>query len=80
MYSIPLTTTAREKCERLVLLGRKVFQTRMAAVTLLDEQFEVYKAEQGLDGVTTVPRCDSLAAHVVLADEAVVILDTKNVS
>ena len=73
--NIALSDTAHEKCHRLVLLARKVFQTRMACISLVDESVEVVKAEHSF-GRKYLPRADSIAAHVLLANEPMVVLDT----
>jgi len=70
-----LPTAAQEKCHRLVLLARKVFQTRMACISLVDENVEVVKAEHSF-GQKYITRTDSIGAHVLLSNEPMVVLDT----
>ncbi|KAF8541161.1 hypothetical protein BDD12DRAFT_530334 [Trichophaea hybrida] len=70
-----LPTAAQEKCHRLVLLARKVFQTRMACISLVDENLELVKAEHSF-GRKYITRADSIGAHVLLGNEPMVVLDT----
>jgi hypothetical protein len=47
----------------------------MATISLIDEDLEVIKAEHSF-GRTFLPRSDSIAAHVMLGNETMVVLDT----
>jgi hypothetical protein len=74
-FNVPLPAATVEKLNRLALLARKVFQTRMATISLVDENLEVYKAENSF-GHKYIDRADSIGAHVLLASEPMVVLDT----
>ena len=43
--NLPLTIHAIEKCQRLVVLAKKVFLTRMGTFSLIDENNEIFKVE-----------------------------------
>lgn len=58
-----------------MLLARKVFQTRMACISLIDESLEIVKAEHSF-GRKYLSRGDSIATHVLLTNEPMVVLDT----
>lgn len=69
---------ANDKYHRLVLLAKKVFQTRMAAISFIDSDREIFKAEHAF-GRDYVDRSKSIGAHVLLSNEPMVILDTAKV-
>ncbi|KAL7271318.1 hypothetical protein RUND412_005939 [Rhizina undulata] len=73
--NISLCTSADDKCHRLVLLAKKVFQTRMAGISFIDDRVEAFKAEHAFNQ-SFVDRVDSIGAHVLLSNEPMVILDT----
>lgn len=59
-------------------LARKVFHTRMAAISFIDGERELFKAEHAL-GRRSVARDESIGAHVLLSGEPMVILDAAKV-
>lgn len=50
----------------------------MASISIIDEHHEVIKSEWGL-GCKYIDRADSIAAHVLLANEPMIISDTSQV-
>lgn len=60
------------------MLACTVFQTEIAVISIIDEHDEVIKAENGFP-FRFIDRADSIAAHVLLANEPMVILDTEQV-
>ncbi|RPB17502.1 hypothetical protein P167DRAFT_601332 [Morchella conica CCBAS932] len=72
--NVSLPDNANDKYHRLVQLARKVFHTRMAAISFIDGERELFKAEHAL-GRRSVARDESIGAHVLLSGEPMVILD-----
>ncbi|TGZ80059.1 hypothetical protein EX30DRAFT_372569 [Ascodesmis nigricans] len=74
--NISLPLSSRQKCQRLVQLACTVFQTRMASISIIDEHHDIIKADYGF-GIRYIDRNDSMAPHVLLANEPMVVLDTE---
>ncbi|KAH0608264.1 uncharacterized protein H6S33_002316 [Morchella sextelata] len=73
--NVSLPDNANDKYHRLVQLAKKVFHTRMAAISFIDGEHELFKAEHAL-GRRSVARDESIGAHVLLlSGEPMVILD-----
>jgi len=70
-----LDTPREERFDRLVRLTRKMFDVPTAVVSLIDEDRWWVKAEAGLDGITEVPRTQSMCTHAVDTDAALVVTD-----
>ena len=70
-----LDTPREARFDRLVRLTRQLFDVPTAVVSLIDEDRWWVKAESGLDGVTEVPRAQSMCTHAVDADAALVVTD-----
>ena len=76
LASLNLLDTPREKrFDRLVRLAKKLFEVPAAVVSLVDEDRWWVKAEAGLDGITEVPRSESMCTHAVDADAVLVVTD-----
>ena len=73
-----LDTPREERFDRLVRLTRKMFDVPTAVVSLIDEDRWWVKAEAGLDGITEVPRSQSMCTHTVDADAALVVTDPEH--
>ena len=73
-----LDTPREERFDRLVRLTKKMFDVPTAVVSLIDEDRWWVKAEAGLDGVTEVPRSQSMCTHAVDADAALVVTDPEH--
>ena len=76
---LPARTAARsgadqERFAHIVRLAQHVFDVPMVAVTLVDDRRQTMLAHVGMDGAD-VPRPDSICAHVVDGDEAMVVPD-----
>jgi hypothetical protein len=56
----------------------RVFQTRCASVSFFDRKYEIIKTECGV-GRSSIPRKESIGAHVLLSSEPMVVLDTLKV-
>lgn len=77
--NVSLPDNANDKYHRLVQLAKKVFHTRMAAISFIDGEHELFKAEHAL-GRRSVARDESIGAHVLLlSGEPMVILDAAKV-
>ena len=70
-----LDTPREARFDRLVRLTRQLFDVPTAVVSLIDEDRWWVKAESGLDGVTEVPRAQSMCTHAVDADATLVVTD-----
>lgn len=77
--NVTITHYAGEKLHRLVILAKKVFQTRMAAISFIDDRNEIFKSEQSFYKVS-IPRKNSIGAHVLFSNEPMVVLNTTEVS
>lgn len=54
------------------------FSTRYASISFFDQNNEMFKVENGYHRAS-VPRPISIAAHALLSDDILVVLDTKKV-
>jgi hypothetical protein len=54
------------------------FQTEFASLSFFDSTYEIFKAENGYH-TSRIERTKSIAAHVVLSKETMVVLDTAKV-
>jgi hypothetical protein len=54
------------------------FQTENASLSFFDRKYEIFKAENGYH-TSRIERTKSIAAHVLLSADTLVILDTKQV-
>jgi Stage II sporulation protein E (SpoIIE)/GAF domain len=70
-----LDTPREERFDRLVRLAKKLFEVPTAVVSLVDEDRWWVKAEAGLDGITELPRSESMCTHAVDADAVLVVRD-----
>jgi len=69
-----LDTPPEERFDRVTRLARQVFATKIALVSLVDENRQWFKSRQGLDATET-PRDISFCGHAILNDKIMVIND-----
>jgi PAS domain S-box-containing protein len=69
-----LDTAPEKRFDRLTRLARRLFDTEMALVTLVDESRQWFKSRQGVN-VCETSRDLSFSAHVVAADDVLVVAD-----
>jgi diguanylate cyclase (GGDEF)-like protein len=73
-----LDTDREERFDRITRLAQRLFDTQMAAVTLIDEDRQWFKSEVGL-GEKENGLKDSFCAHAILgAPEPMVVGDARN--
>lgn len=72
-----LDTPIEERFERLTRLAQRVFQTPVAAISLIDGGRQWYKSIQGLD-VQQTSRAISFCGHAILQDDTLVVQDARN--
>ena len=72
-----LDTPREERFDRLVRLTQRLFDVPTAVVSLVDEDRWWVKAEVGLDGLTEVPRAQSMCTHTIAENDALVVTDPE---
>lgn len=72
-----LDTTADERFDGLVRLAKKVFSTRVAALSLVDSERVWFKSGDGLP-FAEVPREHAFCAHTILCDDGLVVTDASD--
>lgn len=72
-----LDTPREERFDRLVRLTQRLFDVPTAVVSLIDEDRWWVKAEVGLDGLTEVPRAQSMCTHTIAENDALVVTDPE---
>lgn len=70
-----LDTSAEERFDRLTRMAKRMFDTPIALVSLVDENRQWFKSCIGL-GVSETPRDISFCGHAILGDEIFIISDT----
>ncbi|KAM3077439.1 hypothetical protein ACMFMG_006782 [Clarireedia jacksonii] len=66
----------QDKACALITSSMARFQTKYASLSLFDGRYEVFKAENGYH-TSRIERARSIAAHVLLSTDTLVILDTE---
>ena len=69
-----LDTPPEERFDRVTRLAKQVFATKIALVSLVDEDRQWFKSRQGLDAEET-PRDISFCGHAILDDKIMVVND-----
>ena len=69
-----LDTPPEERFDRVTRLAKQVFATKIALVSLVDENRQWFKSRQGLDADET-PRDISFCGHAILDDKIMVVND-----
>ena len=77
-YDIVWPQWSRDKASALICAAMKEFDTYFASLSFFDGKHEVFKAENGYN-VSRISRSISLAAHALLSEDVLVVLDTKQV-
>lgn len=70
-----LDTDAEERLDAVTRIARRLFGVPIALVTLVDEDRQWFKSNQGM-AVTQTPRRTSFCGHAILADTPLVVPDT----
>ncbi|KAI9790174.1 MAG: hypothetical protein M1816_005374 [Peltula sp. TS41687] len=73
--NVPYPDWALKNARHLVILAMRTLQTEHAAISFFDRKNEVMRAECGYNRAV-IPRSESIGAHVLLSNEAMVVLDT----
>ena len=71
-----LDTMQETSFDRIVSLACVLFDTPMAAITLVDKDRQWFKARVGLTATQT-SRADSFCSHVVAIDDVLVVADAR---
>ena len=71
-----LDTPLEERFERITRLGRRLFQTPICAVSLIDADRQWFKSIQGLDAAQT-SRDVSFCGHTILQHEILLVQDAR---
>lgn len=71
-----LDTDPEERFDRVTRLAKRIFETPIALVSLVDNDRQWFKSVQGLD-VRETSREISFCGHAIIGDEVLVINDTK---
>lgn len=69
---------ALKRARHLIIIGMRNLQTEHASLSFFDRKDEVMRAESGYDRAV-IPRHESIGAHLLLSNEAMVLLDTHKV-
>ncbi|MGB1556519.1 MAG: ATP-binding protein, partial [Oceanococcaceae bacterium] len=72
-----LDTVPEERFDRLTRLAQKLFGTRIALVSLVDQDRQWFKSRQGLDAEQT-ERSISFCGHAIASDRLFVVEDTHS--
>ena len=67
-----LDTEAEERFDRITRLAQDLFRVADRAVSLVDEDRQWFKSNQGL-AVTETPRDVSFCGHAILGDDVLVV-------
>lgn len=70
-----LDTDPEERFDRVTRLAKRLFNTRIALVSLVDSERQWFKSRQGLDATET-GRDISFCGHAILGDDVLVVNDT----
>lgn len=76
--NVPYPDWALKNARHLVVLAMRTLQTEHAALSFFDRKNEVMRAECGYNRAV-IPRNESIGAHVLLSNDAMVVLDTLKV-
>lgn len=71
-----LDTPAEERFDRLTRLAKRLFDVPIALISLLDEQRQWFKSQQGID-VCETDRDISFCGHAILTDQPFIIEDAR---
>lgn len=70
-----LDSSPEERYDRITSMAQRLFDVRIALVSLVDENRQWFKSKQGLDASET-PRDISFCGHAILKDETFIVSDT----
>ena len=70
-----LDTPAEERFDRLTRMAKRMFRVPVALVSIIDENRQWFKSNNGLDTCET-PRNISFCGHAILGDDVYLITDT----
>ena len=69
---------ALQKAHHYAVSAMRTLHAEHAALSFFDRKNEIMRAESGYNRAT-IPRQESIGAHILLSNEAMVILDTHKV-
>lgn len=70
-----LDSIPEERFDRITRLAKAMFKVPVSLVSLVDEDRQWFKSNQGLPGATETPRDHAFCAHAILQDDIMVIPD-----
>lgn len=70
---------SREKAKGLIECVMAQFGTNYVALSIFDEDSEIFKAENGINQ-SRIARSTSIAAHCIFSQDVMVVLDTRKVN
>jgi CheY-like chemotaxis protein len=70
-----LDSLPEERFDRITRLAKAMFKVPISLVSLVDEDRQWFKSNQGLPGATETPRDYAFCSHAILSDDVMVIPD-----
>jgi ribonuclease BN (tRNA processing enzyme)/DNA-binding response OmpR family regulator len=70
-----LDSLPEERFDRITRLAKAMFKVPISLVSLVDEDRQWFKSNQGLPGATETPRDYAFCSHAILTDDIMVIPD-----
>ena len=70
-----LDSLPEERFDRITRLAKAMFKVPISLVSLVDEDRQWFKSNQGLPGAAETPRDSAFCAHAILTDDIMVVPD-----
>jgi len=70
-----LDSLPEERFDRITRLAKAMFKVPISLVSLVDEDRQWFKSNQGLAGATETPRDHAFCSHAILTDDIMVVPD-----
>lgn len=72
-----LDTEPEAAFDRFTKLAAKLLKVPMAAISLVDDQRQLFKSSYGMDDARSLPLTDSVCKHVVTSKQPLVVSDAR---